>query len=237
MAIFTDFIRKIKKRENKFYSGIKDIALVFLCFRIPLFWPLTWVYKGLYYIHIFIRESVVALLKILYFEPMFRARYPKIGVKLRMEKLPYVTGEGEIIIGNNVNISGRIGVAFNDRQDNIPGLVIGDDVFMGHFSSFAVAEKIEIGDNCHISSGVKIFDNDGHPLNPSERKEGFPVTKERIKPVKLCNNVWVGANAIILKGVTIGENSIVGAGAVVTGDLPPNCIAAGNPAVLIRDLK
>ena len=93
------------------------------------------------------------------------------------------------------------------------------------------AEKIKIGDACMIAHGVYISDADWHGIY--DRAEPVGQTK----PVILEDNVWVGDSAIICKGVTIGKNSIIGAGAVVTKDVPHNTIFAGNPAKLVKVLK
>lgn len=101
-------------------------------------------------------------------------------------------------------------------------------------------EKITIGKYCIISWCVGIADSDFHPIDPALRRldaialNPFSGNNERpiitTKPVIICDNVWIGMNAVILKGVTIGENSIVAAGSVVSKDVPPNTIVAGNPA-------
>ena len=91
-------------------------------------------------------------------------------------------------------------------------------------------EKIEIGDACMIAHGAYISDDDWHGIY--DRAE--PVGKT--KPIKFEDNVWIGDSAIICKGVTIGKNSIIGAGAVVTKDVPENCVFAGNPAKLVKKL-
>ena len=77
-----------------------------------------------------------------------------------------------------------------------------------------------------------IFDSDFHELHPDRRRGGTP----RMAPVVLEENVFVGDHAIILKGVTIGADSVIGAGSVVTGSIPPGVIAAGNPARVVRPL-
>ncbi|NQT22675.1 MAG: acyltransferase [Candidatus Omnitrophica bacterium] len=236
MTVFRNIVKKIKNKETPFYAAIKRTIMFILNFRVPLFWPLSWLYKGLYYIHIFIRESVITILKIVYFEPMFRSRCSRSGKNLRMEKLPYIVGEGKIEIGNNVYISGRIVVGFNDRFNNTPKFTVGDNVFIGHMSSFAAAKKIEIEDGCYLSSNVMIFDNDGHPINSLRRKAGEPIEEKDVMSVKICTGAWIGTRSIILKGVTIGKNSIVGAGSVVTKDVPPNSIVAGNPANIVKKL-
>jgi acetyltransferase-like isoleucine patch superfamily enzyme len=108
-------------------------------------------------------------------------------------------------------------------------------------------ERIEIGSHCLISWNVGIADSDFHPLAPAQRiidahalapffKDRPPRPKLRTVPVIIRDNVWIGMNAIILKGVTIGENSVVAAGAVVTKSVPPNVVVAGNPAVVIKTL-
>ena len=108
-------------------------------------------------------------------------------------------------------------------------------------------ERIEIGSHCLISWNVGIADSDFHPLAPAQRiidahalapffKDRPPRPKLRTAPVIISDNVWIGMNAIILKGVTIGENSVVAAGAVVTKSVPPNVVVAGNPAVITKQL-
>ena len=93
------------------------------------------------------------------------------------------------------------------------------------------AERIEIGDACMIAHGAYISDADWHGIY--DRAEPVGNTK----PIVFEDNVWIGDSAIICKGVTIGKNSIIGAGAVVTKDVPPNCIYAGNPAKLVKRLE
>ena len=108
-------------------------------------------------------------------------------------------------------------------------------------------ERIEIGSHCLISWNVGIADSDFHPLAPAQRiidahalapffKDRPPRPKLRTVPVIISDNVWIGMNAIILKGVTIGENSVVAAGAVVTKSVPANVVVAGNPAVVTKEL-
>jgi acetyltransferase-like isoleucine patch superfamily enzyme len=79
-----------------------------------------------------------------------------------------------------------------------------------------------------------IADYDGHPLSPEHRHE--PPAPEDIRPVVIEDGVWIAARAIILKGVTIGRGSVVGAGAVVTADVPPRTVVAGNPAKVIKNI-
>ena len=94
-------------------------------------------------------------------------------------------------------------------------------------------ESIEIGDNCVIAAGVNIIDSNGHETNSKNRT----VDRDTPQSIIIGNNVWIGLNAIILKGSRIGDNTIVSAGSVVKGVAPPNCIIAGNPAVIVKTLN
>lgn len=91
------------------------------------------------------------------------------------------------------------------------------------------AHEILIGDNCMLASNVYITDSDWHDIYNR-------ISLGKTAPIKIESNVWVGDSAIVCKGVTIGENSIVGAGAVVVDSIPANCVAAGNPARIVKQL-
>lgn len=108
-------------------------------------------------------------------------------------------------------------------------------------------ELIEIGSHVLISWNVGIADSDFHPLDPAKRLQDTyalapfyenrpPRPALKTAPVKICDGAWIGMGAVILKGVTIGENSVVAAGAVVTKSVPPNCVVAGNPATIVKQL-
>ncbi|MCB1645734.1 MAG: acyltransferase [Pseudomonadales bacterium] len=92
------------------------------------------------------------------------------------------------------------------------------------------ASSVTISDNCMLAAGSYITDADWHDIYDRTRAVGTT------RPVVLENNVWIGDGAVICKGVTIGENSVIGAGSVVTHDIPANVIAAGNPARVIKPL-
>lgn len=94
--------------------------------------------------------------------------------------------------------------------------------------------RITIGDNVLIGSGVLISDNDAHPLHASERND---CSKTKSAPVILEDDVFVGARSIILKGVKLGRGSVIGAGSVVSRDVPPNTVVAGNPAKVVKVLN
>ena len=98
--------------------------------------------------------------------------------------------------------------------------------YMNADSTIDCFENIEIGNNCCISKNVTIRDSNSHYIN----REGYRCTA----PIKICDNVWIGLGATILSGVTIGEGSVVAAGAVVNKDVPAKSLVAGVPAKIIR---
>lgn len=116
---------------------------------------------------------------------------------------------------------------FNDHQGQI---TLGNNVLVCPGCRFDSASQINIGDNCMFAAGAYITDADWHDIYDRTRVVG------QTQPVTLEQNVWIGDGTTVCKGVTIGENSIIGAGSVVTSDIPANVIAAGNPAQVIRDL-
>lgn len=119
------------------------------------------------------------------------------------------TEEAKIEIGNNVGISG---------------------------ATIYARKEITIGDNTLIGGNVKILDNDFHPIEVEARNLDI---KEKIgtRKIKIGKDCFIGANSLILKGVEIGDGSVVGAGSVVTGKFPSNVVIAGNPARVIKVLE
>jgi acetyltransferase-like isoleucine patch superfamily enzyme len=110
-------------------------------------------------------------------------------------------------------------------------LTIGDDFGMTG-GSVVCALRIEIGHRVTVGCNTIITDTDFHPLDPAERREHF--LDGAVAPVVIEDDVFIGMNALILKGVRLGTGCVIGAGSVVTRDVPPGAVAAGNPAQIVR---
>jgi maltose O-acetyltransferase len=109
-------------------------------------------------------------------------------------------------------------------------IVIGERNISSNNIAIVATKSIVIGNGCQIGDLVAIYDTDFHEINPATRNN----STGECAPVHIGNNVWLGSRVIVLKGVTIGDNSVVAAMSVVTKSLPTNCIAAGVPAKVVK---
>lgn len=133
-------------------------------------------------------------------------------------------------------------------------VIIGNRVYMGN-SSIIAKTSIILGDDIMVAWGVTFYDHDSHSLDYRNRdldikQTYFDYINEKgnylknknwdvvnSAPIKIENHAWIGAEAMILKGVTVGEGAIIGARSVVTKDVPPYCVVAGNPAKVVKQLE
>lgn len=143
------------------------------------------------------------------------------------------------ISGNNIHIGhsftaigepgNRVELGVWGREEGDGRIVIGDGCLMSPGSRISASDEVVLGDGVMLANGAYITDSDWHTIY--DRME-----RDVPEPVHLGNNVWLGDHATVLKGVTIGENSVVAARAVVTSDVPKNVVVAGSPARVIKEL-
>jgi acetyltransferase-like isoleucine patch superfamily enzyme len=151
-----------------------------------------------------------------------------IGNGFRLRGRLSVRGPGRVVLGDNVIVDGRGHPVTLHTHSREAIIEIGNGVFLNG-TRMGCARRIEIGDRC-ILSDARIGDTDHHGIHPEDRRNAAAVQSAA---VVIGENVWVGMAVLVLKGATIGRNSLVGAGAVVTGAIPDNCVAAGNPAKVV----
>lgn len=164
--------------------------------------------------------------------------HARLGTSARIRN---VFGASErILVGANSYVAGELLVFRHGGA-----IAIGEWCYIGEDTRIWSAERISIGSRVLISHNVNIFDSLTHPINPSERHAqtrailttGHPRAVElEARPVVLEDDCWIGAGAIVLRGVRIGQGAIIGAGSVVTRDVPAYAIVGGNPAEVIREL-
>lgn len=166
---------------------------------------------------------------------MWTWRLHSLGKRSRLARALQVNNPKAVAIGSNVMIASQFVLAdLCPGRGDVPKIVIGDGCRILYRFQCNAAESVRIGQNVLIASNVFITDSD-HLLEPS----GVPVTRNNkfiTRPVRIEDNCWLGQNAVILKGVTVGHDSIVGANSVVTNNVPPCSVVAGNPAHVIKTL-
>jgi acetyltransferase-like isoleucine patch superfamily enzyme len=175
--------------------------------------------------------------RLLICEPLFKAYCRRYGRRVRTGVyIHWVQGKGDLILGDDVLVDGKCCFSFAARYTARPTLSVGDHTQIGHNCRFSVGKRITIGRHCHVASDVWMLDSSGHPADPEARLAGLPPSPEEVRPIVVEDNVWIGSRSVIFAGVTIGHGSVVSAAAVVTGDVPPNTLVAGNPARKVRSL-
>jgi acetyltransferase-like isoleucine patch superfamily enzyme len=137
---------------------------------------------------------------------------------------------GWISIGRFVTFCGNTQIAVAHRGVGLARLSIGEFTSIGPSTIINVSEEVYIGKRCLISWNCDIMDTDFHEIVSAENKSGCSVSA----PVCVGDDVWIGAHSIVLKGTTIGNNCVIGAGSIVSGNIPSNSLAAGNPAQVLR---
>ena len=192
--------------------------------------------------------------------PLYLLGCDRVGAGARTRGRPLVDNAGHIEIGERVVLNSMfspVELAAGPRGR----VEIGDDAAINYGTVISAEREVPIGDRIRIGPYVRIADSDGdidgeqgprpitigddvqfgpnvqlltptHPVEPEPRRKKW----EAARPIRIGNNVWLGGGAIVLPGVTIGDNTVVGAGSVVTRDLPANVVAVGNPARVIRAL-
>jgi maltose O-acetyltransferase len=136
------------------------------------------------------------------------------------------------------SLKNEIGSQFNDfcilrGKDYIK---LGEDVWIGYFCLIDGSGGLTIGNKVSLSSGVHIYTHDSSFYRALELPKDSNGSHIMRKPVKIGNNVQIGANSVVLPGVIIGDNVVIGACALVNKDIPSNCVAVGNPCKVIKNL-
>lgn len=135
---------------------------------------------------------------------------------------------GQVVLGEGVSLNGTV-VPIELVTYGSGRIEIGEHTFINYGSSIAARASVKIGSHCHLGHYLFVMDNDQHDV---VRHTEVP----RSAPVIIEDNVWIGSKVVILPGVRIGTRAVIGAGSIVTRDVPPRCVAAGNPARVIRHL-
>lgn len=220
-----DIILKIRRKETPFYEKLYTLAKIGRNFEI---YPVKPIYQLLRYERSLRLTCWSNLARVFYHTPIFKLGCQRVGNGLYLIGcIPQVMGHLRLNISDNVAIHGKSTFIGAKVFDN-PTLNVGSNSCLGYQLIIYVGCDVTIGNNVFIGDRVSILSYDGHPSNPEERH--LPASRESSKPITIKDNVWIGGNCVILKGVTVGEGSVIANGSVVTSKVPPNTLAMGNPA-------
>lgn len=190
------------------------------------------IYKNINYPKMIFLIRIKLIRKILNY---LRTSYLKIlGMKIGKNTfIPkcFITWPHQVSLGENCIIEHNIYFHFDGPYMKGPKIIIGNKCFLGNNIEFNIREKLIIGNNALIGAGTKIIDHD-HNI---EGKYKFANKNGKQSSINIKENTWIGANVIVLKGVSIGSGAVVGAGSVVTKSVPSSEIWAGIPAKKIGE--
>jgi acetyltransferase-like isoleucine patch superfamily enzyme len=174
----------------------------------------------------------------LYFTPLFKSRLKQVPSTIQLYSgMPQLIGPLELSLGEHCRISGVTSFFGRSSSKKVPVCFIGENVDVGWQSTIAVGRTVRIGNNVRIAGRCYLAGFPGHPEDPNDRAKGLPETEEQIGDIVLEENVWLATGVTVLAGVTIGRNSIIAAGSVVTKSIPSDVVAGGVPAIVLRTIQ
>lgn len=193
--------------------------------------PMLWVFLA-------VRTTYYFLMRVFICEPLFKAYCRQYGKGVHTAAhVHWIQGKGDINLGDNVLLTGKCSIKFAARYTDRPVLNMGNNVDISNGCSFVVGKEISIGNNCMLGGNVTVRDSSGHPVDYEQRKAGTALDAESVQPVRIEDDVWIGAGAVINQGVTVGTGSVVAGNAIVATNVAPYAIVAGNPARKVGDTR
>lgn len=183
------------------------------------------------------------MLKNLFFKHNILSNIGRLGSNANIGKDCSIIGGKNILIGSNFYAESSLRLqtweVYRGKPTGYsPTLMIGNNVSFMSNCHISCLNKVTIGDGCLFGDNVFVSDN-SHGSNSIDEIQILPIKRDLFSKgsISIGNNVWVGRNVCILSNVTIGDNSIIGANSVVNKDIPANCVAAGNPAKVIKEIR
>ncbi len=203
-------------------------------FTLPCFPPF---HRPLYELHIAVRNLSADFIRVVWTTPLFKSRVNGSAKNLHLYSgLPVILGPLDIELGDNIRLSGITTLSGRTASKAQPFLKIGSNTGIGWQTTIAVGTKIVIGNDVHIAGKAFLAGYPGHPLEPVARAAGLPDTDDQCGDIIIEDNVWLATGVTVMAGVTIGKDSVIAAGSVVTKNIPAGVLAGGMPAKIIRCL-
>jgi acetyltransferase-like isoleucine patch superfamily enzyme len=224
----------VKRRDNVTALAIFSVAMWWRGASVPC---IPAIHGALYAIHRAAAAVRANCVRIIWTTPLFQSRLARAAPRLFLYGgMPLVLGPVEIAIGSDCRISGQTTITGRSAGEAMPALTIGRNCDIGWQTTIAVGRQVVVGDNVRIAGRTLLAGYPGHPLDANARAAGMADTNDQIGDIVLEDDVWLATGVTIVAGVRIGRGTVVAAGSIVTHDLPPNVLAAGNPARVIRSI-
>ena len=222
---------------SRFNSFARQVVKAVFTLRIPggkLHRALAFEYQAR---HLMTNE----LQRIFYFQPMFEARCASVGKGLRLEltaasKFPAINDNVAVTLGESVRMSALISLSGARNAPQRPTIKIGDGSYVGHRVVLRAGTDIDIGKHVLIASNVLLSGDPGHPLDAVARRTQ-PAPADSLGRIEIGDDVWLAYGVTVVGNVRIGEGAVIAANSVVTRDVPPYSLVAGNPGRVLRSLK
>ncbi len=225
----------VKSGENPLAKYLKQAYL--FCRHVSMPAPKP-VWSIVYWVYHVIHNTVHGALRIIFWTPLFKSQLQTVGNALYLYGgLPFITGPLNIKMGDQCRISGKTTFTGRAASKITPELILGSNIDVGWMCTIAVGSRIVIGDNVRIAGQCFMAGYPGHPIDAGDRAAGLPDEDGQCGEIILEDDVWIATGVSIKGGVRVGRGTVVAAGSVVTKDLPPFVLAAGNPAKIIKHLN
>lgn len=193
-------------------------------------------HRMLYGFHRIVAGGWGYLTRALWYTPLFESRLTRPAPGLFLYGgMPLVTGPVAITLGRGCRVSGQMTISGRPGAAN-PRLEVGDNVDLGWQTTIAVGRRVRIGNNVRIAGRAFLAGYPGHPMDAAARAAGLPDTEDQVGDIVLKDDVWLATGVTVMAGVTVGARTVVAAASVVTKDLPPDVLAGGCPARVIRPI-
>jgi serine acetyltransferase len=221
---------RIRRRETAFDDWVYRSAKALKHFQMPFFRPL---FRVLYYERMARLSAWHNVIRVVYQEPVFKSRCERVGRRfmLRDDSIPLVLGHLRLVIGDHCVISGVTTFAGSKLADD-PVLELGHHTAIGYQTVILVGERVTIGSHVMVANRCFIAGADNHHPDPIKRRTE-PEPKSSLRSLVIEDDVFVATGSTVCKGVRIGRGAIVSTGSVVTRNVPPYTVVAGNPARVV----
>lgn len=234
MPLLSSVRRWIKARDNPASDRLYRLAMAARTLSVPV---VPGLHSGLYALHRAVSNAWAGTTRVLWYTPLFQSRLERPATRLYVYGgMPLVLGPVRLSFADRVRISAHTTISGRTASRETPLLTVGSNVDIGWQTTIAVGSRVAIGDNVRIAGRAFLAGYPGHPLDAQARAAGAPDGDDQIGDIVLEDDVWLATGVTVSAGVRIGRGTVVAAGSVVTRDLPPNVLAAGVPARVVRRL-